>query len=312
MRFKTLCGLVVGSYVALAVTMAAGAQAKDGANPNLLVSPAWLAEHQKDANLVLLHVGEPKDFPAEHIPGAQLIELRDIATGFGMENKSLTLELPEMAQLQEAFEKRGISNNSRVVVYFGKDWYSPSTRVIWTLTYVGLGDRVSLLDGGMPAWKAAGHAVTAEVKTPARGHLTITEHPEILVKASWLADHVRKPDVALMDARGKEDWAGSRNPRNMSRVGHIPGAASLPMEALVAENGNLKSAAELNEIFSAAGAKRGSRVVSYCYVGQRATVLWFSARMLGYDAALYDGSWDEWSKHDDWPIDGPAKAETKQ
>jgi len=264
----------------------------------LLVNAAWLAGHLHDSNLVLLHVGDKKEFDEAHIPGAQFISLSDISDP----NARLRLELPPVERLQRAFESRGISNDSRIVVYPGRDWYSPSTRVIWTLTYVGLGDRVSLLEGGMPAWRHAGQPVVADVKAPAAGHLTPQLHPEILADASYVLAHLHQPAVALLDVRSPQSYAGEEE-QGMSRPGRIPGAQSLPLEALFDDKGDLKDRAAIAELFKRAGAKPGVEVVSYCYVGQRATMVWFAARVVGYDARMYDGSWEEWSRRTELPVE---------
>jgi thiosulfate/3-mercaptopyruvate sulfurtransferase len=279
----------------------AAAQAKPA--QDLLVSPAWLASHLQDANLVLLHVGDKNDFLKEHIAGSQQIGLADVAS----QNMSgaLMLELLPVAQIQEAFEARGVSNDSRVVVYFATNNITPATRVIWTLAYLGV-DHVSLLDGGMPAWRASGNALSADTKSPARGHLTPKLHPEFFADAKWITEHLKQPGVALIDSRLAPDYAGQDTGRAMARRGHIPGAGSLPIESFLADGARLKEPASLKDLFQGAGAKSGSQVVSYCYIGQRATLTWFIARLLGYDARMYDGSWDEWSKRTELPVEGPA------
>jgi thiosulfate/3-mercaptopyruvate sulfurtransferase len=274
----------------------------------MLVTPAWLAEHLHDSNLVLLHVGAKGEFEQAHIPGAQpLLYSDDISTPHDMSNGhmaagTLMLELPPVEQLKATFEKKGVSDNSRIIVYFGKDWYSPTTRTILTLTYLGLGDRTSLLDGGIPAWQAAGHPVTAEVKTPAPGHLTPHVHPEVVVDAAWVSSHLHQPAVAIIDARNTQFYTG-KNSGGMPRAGHIPGAQSIPFDSLFGSDGKLKDTSALTEIFRGAGVKPGAQVVSYCHIGQQATVIWFAARLLGYEAHLYDGSWDDWSQRKDLPIE---------
>src|SRR5512132_3510467 len=93
-----------------------------GRNP-LIVSTEWLAQHLKDDSLVLLQVGTKEEFVAAHIPGAQFIQIADISTPRG---QGLSLELPDVAQLQSTFEKLGVSDKSRIIIYFSKDWVTPT------------------------------------------------------------------------------------------------------------------------------------------------------------------------------------------
>ena len=291
MKFKLISAwlliafLMVG-YCALAQPAASGS---DG---TLMVSPAWLSAHIKDPKLVLLYVGPKPEFDKEHIAGSQFITLQDISTPPpDMNSNALNLELPPVEQLKSVFEKRGISNDSRIVVYYSQDWVSPSTRVIWTLNYLGLGGQTSLMDGGIPAWKSAGNPVTADLATPAAGHLTPQVNRDVFADASWVVAHLHQPSVAIIDARLPRDFNGVG--------GRIPGAANLPIEKI----SSLGDRSALQELLRGAGVKPGSQVVSYCYVGQRATAIWFAARLLGYEARMYDGAWDEWNRRTDLPVE---------
>jgi thiosulfate/3-mercaptopyruvate sulfurtransferase len=128
--------------------LSSGGLARAGSpRDKLVVSVAWVTAHLDDPNLVLLHVGDKEAYAAKHIPRARLVALADIAVS-GPTGKGLTLEMPPEDELRRRLEALGISESSRIVVYYGQDWVSPATRVVFTLDYAGLGDRTALLDGG--------------------------------------------------------------------------------------------------------------------------------------------------------------------
>ena len=126
-----------------------------------------------DRGLVLLHIGGKAEYDAGHIPGARYITEEDVARPHDMARGDLMLELPPLDELRAKVASFGISDDSRIVVYFGKTGaVQSSTRIIFTLDYLGLGDRTSLLNGGLPAWTRAGQATTAIVPAAARGTLS--------------------------------------------------------------------------------------------------------------------------------------------
>jgi thiosulfate/3-mercaptopyruvate sulfurtransferase len=259
----------------------------------LLVSTAWLAEHLRDQSLVLIQVGEKQDYEAGHIPGAQFLPYMDISTPHG---KGLTLELPAVEELRSTLEKLGISNNSRIVLYFGRDWVSPTTRVFFTLDFMGLGNQTSLLDGGLSAWQAEGRPVTHEIKKAPPGSFTPHPRRENVVDAAWVNSHLKDHSTVIIDARLPDFYSGNKS-GGMPRSGHIPGALNIPFASLVDDSNKLKSPDALRQIFAGAGVKPESHIIAYCHIGQQATLVYFVAKYLGYPASLYDGSFEDWSAH---------------
>jgi len=268
-------------------------------NESMIVSVDWLAKHLSDDTLVLLQVGEKKEFDEAHIPGAQFIQLPDISTPRG---QGLTLELPSVDQLKAAFEKLGVTDKSRIIVYFGKDWVTPTARVFMTLDYLGLGDRTSILDGGLPAWLAEKRAVTAEVRPVKPGSFTPHPNAKLVVDAVWVNANLNKPGIAILDARAAKFYTGEEVGQ-MPRGGHIPRAKSIPFSTLVDDTNKFKSPDALRTLFSTAGVKENDSVATYCHIGQQASLLYFVARYLGYDAHLYDGSFQDWSNRSELPVE---------
>ncbi|HEV8370262.1 MAG TPA: sulfurtransferase [Pyrinomonadaceae bacterium] len=269
-------------------------------NENMIVTTDWLAKHLNDESLVLLQVGEKDEYTAAHIPRAQFIQIADISTPPG---QGLTLELPPVDELKATFEKFGVSDNSRIVIYFGKDWVKQTTRVFLTLDYLGFGDRTSILDGGFPAWRAEGKPVTSEIVEPKKGSLTPHPNNKLIVDATWVKDNLSNANVRILDARAPQFYSGAERGQ-MPRAGHIPKAHNIPFSSLVEDaNNKFKSVGALRELFDQADVKPKATVATYCHIGQQATLLYFVARYLGYDAHVYDGSFEDWSRRTELPVE---------
>ena len=294
--------LVVAGAVALALAVQfalsrGDAQAGNSESNSMLVSTAWLAEHLGDRTVVVINIGPRASYDAGHIPGARFLEMSSIAAS----GQPLTLELPPVEKLRSSFEELGVSDNSRIVICFLANYVSPATRVFFTLDYLGLGKQTSLLDGGFEAWRTQGRTVTTDAPVIKRGAITPHPRPELVVDAAWVSANLGKPKVAIVDARAPEFYTGASAGR-MPRAGHIPNAVNVPFSSLADDANKLKDSATLKKIFEEAGIKPGKEVVSYCHIGQQATLIYFVARYLGYDARLYDGSFEDWSKRSELPV----------
>ena len=316
--FRTL---VRGAPLAIAlVSTIAGSTSAQNARltrNDLLVTSDWLATQLKNPKLVLFHIGEKSEYDAGHIPGARFLELREISSPPTRDTNALALEMLPADQLRQRLEQLGISDDSRIVVYFGNDWLSPSTRVLLTLQYAGLGAHASLLDGGMPEWKKGNRPITTEVPpAPKPGKLTPRPTQPIVVDADFVTSHIRTPGYAIVDARNtmfydgpiQEATATSSMGHPMPKIvpAHVPGAVNIVFETVFDDTGHLLPEPRLRELFTQAGVKPNDTVIAYCHVGQQATALLYGAEALGYDVKLYDGSFQDWKKRD-LPVESSRK-----
>ena len=270
----------------------------------VVVSTSWLAEHLKDPHLVLLHVGEQKEYDAGHIPGARYVKLDDISVSSHDRENGLMLEMPQPDSLRARLEARGISNDSRVIVYYGNDWVSPATRVVFTLDYAGLGASSALLDGGMPEWKAQKRPISTAAPRKTAGQLAALKVKPIVVDAAWVKSRIGTPNFHLIDGRAGVFYDGVES--GGARKGHIVGAKSLPYTEIADDKLHLRSPEELRALFARAGVGPGDTVTAYCHIGQQATAVLFAARSIGHPVLLYDGSYQDWARRGaDYPVDDP-------
>jgi thiosulfate/3-mercaptopyruvate sulfurtransferase len=286
------------------VMLAAVAQASAQKVP-VLVTTEWLAANLRAPGLVIFHIGDPRSRPtydAGHIPGAQFLNPFTDLSAPAVEG-GLRLELPNAEHLDSVLEARGVSDDSRVVLYTSDKYFTPASRAFFALEYAGLRGRVSLMDGGLEAWKTEGRALTAEVPSPGRASFTPRLQTQMVVDAEFLKTRLEDPALALIDARDTSFYKGAET--RQGRNGHIPGAKNLPFNTVMQDDGKFKDPATLGAMLSNAGAASGKTVITYCHIGQQASLVWFTARMAGFDAKIYDGSFQDWARRSDLPVISP-------
>lgn len=269
-----------------------------GRTPNavpLVVNGDWLAKHLTDARQVIIHAASSRpEYDAGHVPGARLLLFGTYAPTL----EGLSTQLAPVAQLDSALESLGVNDGDRLVIY-GQP--IPVARLLVTLDYLGLRGRASVLDGGIDAWRDAGRPISREAPTVARGTFTPNVDASVIADIGWVSQNTGGNGVRILDARAPEFYLGY-SPGQMPRAGHIPGAANIPFSQLTGELTQLRDEPKLSRLFAAAGVKQGDTVVTYCHIGMQASLLYFAARRLGYNARIFDGSFEEWSKKSDLPV----------
>ncbi|MFF5497091.1 sulfurtransferase [Streptomyces aquilus] len=261
-----------------------------GSNPPVVLDIRWQLSMAKAA-------GEPAfdgraAYAAGHIPGAVFVDLdRELAAAPGARGRH---PLPEVADFGAAMRRAGVSAGTPVIVYDGGQGWA-AARAWWMLRWTGHPD-VRVLDGGLPSWE--GPLETGEA-TPAEGDFVPRPGASELLDADGAAALARSG--VLFDARAGERYRGEVEP--IDRVGgHIPGAVSAPTNENVAGDGRFLPAEELHARFKALGVSEDAPVGVYCGSGVSGAHEVLALAVAGIPAALYVGSWSEWSSDPSRPV----------
>ncbi len=253
------------------------------------------------------HLDQPDghpDYLAGHIPGAVYVSLEDelsdhTRSGLGRH------PLPTGRALQAAARRWGIRQNQPVVIY--DDWNrAGSARAWWVLTAAGLRD-VRILDGGLPAWTAVGGTLAAGPVDPVPGDVTVAyDNLYAGGRPVLTAEQVAaRAGGILLDARAPERFRGEVEPVDPV-AGHIPGARNRPSASVLGADGEFLTDARLAAIFAESGGCPESRVGVYCGSGVTASVVLAALSATGLNAALFPGSWSQWSNEDRPVATGPS------
>ncbi len=274
--------------------------ARTSPNDSIIVSTDWLAAHLSDPQVVVLDVDhEANAYHDGHIPGAGFVDYMSVIA----KRDGLSTELPAANDLRELFEHAGVSNGSHVVLYGPPLMVS---RAFVALDYMGLAN-VSVLNGGLTKWRSEGRAVSRDDPKVVVGKIELHVRPGIVVDADWVRARIGKPRVAFIDTRTDGEYVGSGDRHGMPSEGHVKGAHQLQWQELFREPNDLlfRDRDELARIYGSR-AQPGDTVVTYCFVGYRASMTYLVARYLGYQAKLYDGSYEDWSRRQ-YPLVSGAK-----
>lgn len=272
-----------------------------------LVSVEWLAKHLGAPDLRILDASwflpaqgraARAEYEDEHIPGARFFDIDEISDSAS--------DLPHMAPPVEKFISRmramGIGDGHRVVVYDSTGLFS-APRVWWLFRLMGKSD-IAVLDGGLPAWKAAGHPVEDDLPLLRDRHFTARRDTTKVRDVTQVAAQVKLGQEQIVDARSPARFKGEEEePRPGLRAGHIPNSLNVYYRDVLTRDGTMKSQGELRTVFEAAGVDLDKPIITTCGSGVTAAILSLALAVIGHrQVALYDGSWAEWGMYPDLKV----------
>ncbi len=276
--------------------------------PTPLVNVQWLSENLGAANLIVLDASVPPVVPGfvslnsegafKAIPGARRF---DYDKEICKPNSSLPHMMPSPALFEAKARELGLNQNSKLVVYDDVGLYA-SPRAWWMLKAMGH-SQVAVLDGGLPAWIAAGNSVSAELELAGvEGDFKAAVQENLFCDFEQVLKATQDAQFAIVDARSAGRFAGvAPEPRPGVRSGHMPNALNLPF-ADVLNAGFLKTPTELEALF-AGKASKDQTIITSCGSGITACVLTLAAYVGGYEnLSVYDGSWAEWGMPGKLPV----------
>ena len=279
-------------------------------NPDALVTTAWLADHLEDPSLRIVDVRFslmgplPGEYAAGHIPGAVFCNL---FTDVCDPDAPVPCHVAGQARFEASMSRLGIANQTHVIAY-DQDFGPWAAHLWWALRHYGH-DQVSILDGGLGAWKAESRPVDSGAVSVAASSFNAVTRPLLRASLQEVLQAEHADDVIVVDALPGKIYRGEALFFPTHRAGHIPGAHNISAPSNIDRTtGHLLPADELRRVWSRVGLKPGRRVIAYCGAGDYGSFDLFALHLIGHDnAALYDGCWFEWGARQDLPVEVGAE-----
>lgn len=276
---------------------------------NILITPAQLSKMSESLPTVVIDTRSPDAFAAGHIPGA--VNLHDIFTYLATSTKEGLEEL--RTKFADAFGAAGLSGDEVAVLYEEtmNTGFGQSCRGYFLLEFLGY-PKAAILHGGYQAWLAEELPTTTDATVPeAKAFPVDANSSSIMLTKDDMLDALEQPSVVKLDVRDVDEWVGSSSsPYGIDfcpRKGRIPGAVWLEWYRMMKPGEEVpmfKSKEELQAECSTVGISTDTTVYLYCFKGARASNTFVALKEAGVkDVRLYFGSWNEWSRDPELPIE---------
>ena len=277
------------------------------ANPDVLVTTDWVAEHLHDSTIRLVESNEDTLLYASgHIPGAVHVDWTSDL------NDQIRRDYVGREAFNALMSRIGVTRDTTVVFYGDRNnWWA--CYAFWVFQLFGH-TRAKVMDGGRLKWEKENRPLTRDVPRYPPTTYAAPERQDAEIRAfrEEVLAHV-KAHGQLVDVRSPEEFSGTRlhmpeyPNEGAMRGGHIPGAKSIPWaRAVNPEDGTFRSAEELRALYvDQNGLRAGNETIAYCRIGERSSHTWFALKyLLGFgNVRNYDGSWTEWGNLVGVPIE---------
>jgi thiosulfate/3-mercaptopyruvate sulfurtransferase len=256
-----------------------------------VVDASWLGAHLGEDGLVVGDVRGPNAHTRGHIPGSRPLVLGSPPPGA---DEATAQELAKEVALR--LRRHGITGEERLVLVDRGDAVGamPAAQMAELAGH----PQVAILLGGIAGWRGELQEGTVELEPVRDASLVPNLHA--LPTRQELASRLGDESLVLLDVRTPDEYTGRRGNNCDPRQGHIPGAKLVEVGELFAGPGLPQPPERIRELV---GFPEGSAVVAYCHSGSRSALATFALRSAGYDARNYAGSWHEWSRHEDLPLE---------
>ena len=258
-----------------------------------VVDAGWLAEHLGEDDLVVGDVRGPNAHMRGHIPGSRPLVLGSPPPAADEESARALAQ-----EIALRLRRHGITGRERLVLVDRGDGVGamPAAQMAELAGHPS----VAILLGGIAGWEGGLEEGAVELEPVREAQADLEPNPAALPTRQELAGRLGDPALIVLDVRTPDEYTGRRGNQCDPRQGHIPGARNLDVGELFEAPGRPAPPGRVRELV---GLPEGTEIVAYCHSGSRSALATLALRSAGYDARNYAGSWHEWSRHDDLPLE---------